>query len=201
MAILELYRKKRLTELFERARCGDRRAFQRAYGLLYPRVFRFVRRRVRDESTAEEIVSAVFQRVVTHIERFDAERASATAWVFSIARHALIDHYRSARAELSLDVLDDPHELQHLTANSEIHASDRELWQATERALGELTAPERTILALRFGDELSFEEIAEHLTTSVPAARKRCSRALEKLRTALLAFTHAEQVPYAPTHN
>jgi RNA polymerase sigma-70 factor (ECF subfamily) len=63
----------------------------------------FVRRRVGDADTADDIVGDILVRVHTHIDQLqDPERS--VAWLFRIARNAITDHYRrSARRPEELD--------------------------------------------------------------------------------------------------
>src|SRR5256885_14600541 len=64
---------------------GDRLAMQALYARYHVRVFRFVVRLVRDEATAEDVVSEVFLDVRRPAARFEG-CAAASTWLLSIAR-------------------------------------------------------------------------------------------------------------------
>lgn len=59
--------------------------------------------RILDRETTEDIVSDVFMKVLRHLERFDAQKASMKSWIMRIADRTLIDHYRRQRPSVSFD--------------------------------------------------------------------------------------------------
>src|ERR1700737_3094419 len=63
---------------------GDRLAMQVLYGRHHVRVFRFVARLVRDDPTAEDLISEVFLDVWRQADRFEG-RSSASTWMLAIA--------------------------------------------------------------------------------------------------------------------
>lgn len=160
---------------------GDRRAFTRLYRDLHPLVARFVARRVDSRFDAEELVAEVFRRVVEHLAAFDPKRGSVRAWVLRIARNAVIDHYRTRKQPISIEldslvlngVQDGP--LDHMLAD-ERTARIRELLAACPDET-------RTLLAMRYGDGLRHAEIAELLGLGEAVVRKRISRAVRELRS------------------
>src|SRR5690349_23349284 len=77
-------------------------------------LFQFIRRRVSDDATAEDLLQDVFLKIHQHSGSLkDARRLES--WTYQIARNLIIDHYRSQRHLLtSLDAseaLDLPEEL------------------------------------------------------------------------------------------
>src|SRR3974390_3732435 len=80
---------------------GDRLAMQVLYARRHVRVFRFVVRLVRDESTAEDLISEVFLEVWRQAGKFEG-RSSVSTWVLSIARFKALSHVRQ-RSEAPYD--------------------------------------------------------------------------------------------------
>ena len=84
-------------------------AFAAIYDHYFARVYNYVRYRVRDAETADDITARVFERALVNIGSYRPERAPFAAWLFAIARNAVNDHLRARRRRrwLSLEVLRD----------------------------------------------------------------------------------------------
>src|SRR6059058_5324101 len=80
---------------------GDRLAMQVLYARYHVRIFRFVVRMVRDESTAEDLISEVFLDVWRQAGRFEG-RSAVSTWVLAIARFKALSALRR-RPEQELD--------------------------------------------------------------------------------------------------
>src|SRR5438045_8159004 len=82
--------------LIRRIANGDRLAMQVLYARYHVRVFRFVVRLVRDEATAEDVISEVFLDVWRQAGRFEG-RSAVSTWVLAIARFKAISTLRRRR--------------------------------------------------------------------------------------------------------
>src|SRR5258708_30327074 len=80
---------------------GDRLAMQVLYARHHVRVFRFVVRLVRDEATAEDLISEGFLDVWRQAGRFEG-RAAVSTWLLSIARFKALSSLRR-RSDVELD--------------------------------------------------------------------------------------------------
>jgi RNA polymerase sigma-70 factor (ECF subfamily) len=169
-----------LGELFEAARQGDRGAFRSLYVALYDPVARFVARRVGRRHEAEEIVARVFHRVLERLADFDRRRGTPRMFVIAIARNLVVDHLRAARREEPIEDLAGVIASEEATALDAL-VRDEELRELREALLG-LPPQAREVLALRYGDGLKHQEIAELLGVHVDAVKQRASRALRELR-------------------
>src|SRR5207245_230425 len=63
----------------------------------------FIRRRVSDEATAEDVLQDVFLKIHQHVEMLK-DTKKLESWIYQITRNAIIDYYRSTRSTTSLDV-------------------------------------------------------------------------------------------------
>jgi RNA polymerase sigma factor (sigma-70 family) len=131
--------------------------------------------------TAEDLTAATFERVVRYWPRFDPSRSSVRSWVLTIARNVLTDHYRrqSHRSGPSLD--------QYPALAGTLAAPDDHVrgWlgiQAIDDWLCHLRPREREVLALRYGADLSTDEIARCLGITRANVHQISSRALRRLR-------------------
>src|SRR5262245_59744098 len=77
---------------------GDRLATQVLYARYHVRVFRFVVRLVRDEATAEDVISEVFLDVWRQARRFEG-RSTVSTWLLAVARFKAISALRRRRDE------------------------------------------------------------------------------------------------------
>src|SRR5467141_2963997 len=80
---------------------GDRLAMQVLYARYHVRVFRFVLRLVRNEATAEDLISEVFLDVWRQAGKFEG-RSAVSTWMLSIARFKSLSALRR-RPEVELD--------------------------------------------------------------------------------------------------
>ena len=80
--------------LIHRAIARNQEALGVIYDTLYHSVFRYVYYRVLDQDTAEDLAAEVFVRMVEHIRTFEPRGHPILAWLFTIARNLITDHYR-----------------------------------------------------------------------------------------------------------
>ena len=162
---------------------GDRLAMQVLYARYHVRVFRFVVRLVRDESTAEDLISEVFLDVWRQAGRFEG-RSAVSTWMLAIARFKALSALRrrpeqeldDRTAEAIEDTADDPH--------TALEKKDK--GAILRKCLTELSAEHREIIDLVYYHEKSVEEVAEivgipenTVKTRMFYARKRLAELLK----------------------
>lgn len=147
----------------------------------------FIRRRVSDEATAEDVLQDVFLKIHQHMEMLkDVKKLEG--WIYQITRNTIIDSYRSSRPTTTFDaveVLDLPEELPDDDVVSELLPCVR----AMVRSLPEM---DRQALVLTEYQGLTQKEMAERLGLSFSGAKSRVQRAREKLKQQLLECCHFE---------
>jgi len=154
------------------------------YHTLHQRLRAFILRRVSDEAAAEDILQDVFLKIHTRLASLQ-NHDRLEAWVYQIARNAIIDHYRRARPltdlsdDLPLPAEEDPDPAAALAL------SLREIVEA-------LPEPYRQALLLTEFEGLSQVELAERLGISLSGAKSRVQRARQKVKDALLTCCHIE---------
>jgi RNA polymerase sigma-70 factor (ECF subfamily) len=150
-------------------------AFLALYDRYFDRVLGYVRLRIRDESTCEDVVSSVFTTALAQLRRFRGD-GSFAGWLFQIARNAVRDApRRPAPVALSDEAASsepDPEEryLDHERA-AQLHA-----------VIDALPAEQQHVLALRYGAGLAFDEIGAIVGAAPGTVRVRTHRILEQLR-------------------
>jgi RNA polymerase sigma-70 factor, ECF subfamily len=155
-------------------------AFEELYRSSRNDVFAYVAGLLRDRSAAEDVTALAFERAFRKRKSFNAKRGTRRAWLFAIARNAALDELRRRKRQANLAT--DPVDETTVAADDAAEVSLRR--EALRRAMGELTARERELVALKFFAGLANAEIATVIGTSESNAGTRLHRVLEKLRSA-----------------
>ena len=157
-------------------------AFDDLYRQYYARVYAYLRFRVGSIEVAEDLVSQVFERALTHLA--DLQSAAAVgAWLFRIARNCATDYFRRLRPASSLDTLIDSSHPRECSPEEMIVAEE-------ERArllilLKRLPEREREVIGLKFVACLQNREIARVLNMPEGTVGSLLHRTLARLRDAL----------------
>ena len=85
------------SRLLERIAGGDRDAFTELYRRFARPVFAMAVRQLGDNGRAEEAAQETFAAVWRSARSYRPERGSASAWLYAVARHAIIDRARQRR--------------------------------------------------------------------------------------------------------
>lgn len=183
-------------ELVERARSGDRQAFDLLIVAHLPHVWRVVWRMLRHHEDTEDVVQESFLTAYKSLADYRGE-ASLSTWLHRIAMTRALNHRnRSAerlrRASVPLENADDEEppidrraapELATPRSASPLQALEaKELMRRLSDCLGLLPPAWSAVLALRDGEDLSYETIAEQLALNLGTVRSRLARGRVALR-------------------
>jgi RNA polymerase sigma-70 factor (ECF subfamily) len=161
--------------LVEQAR-RDPQAFAELYDRYVDRIYAYAFRWCGEAALAQDVTSATFEKALAHLRRTGWRGASYCAWLYRIARNELIQHHRRQRNLVPLAAA------QAGEANIEAAFQNKQERHRLFTALGQLSAADQEVLALRFFEELSSAEVAEILGCSTANVYLRLHRALERLR-------------------
>lgn len=154
---------------------------------LHRDVLAFMRRRVSDPATAEDLSQDVFLRIQEKLGTLDDD-ARLYGWVYRIARNRLIDHYRSQRPGEALDGAAIAAELP-----DEPKRNNQLIGAWLRHTIHSLPEIYRDALQLAEIEGLSQVEVAERLGLSVPGAKSRVQRGRALLRKELSACCSVER--------
>ena len=160
----------------------DTSAFEELFNHFAPRVKAFLMKSGADPQMAEECSQEVMATVWRKAHLFDPSRASASTWIFTIARNKKIDAIRKQNRP-------EPEQLYPDQDYEPDQESVVELQQETERltsALEELPEKQRVLVEKAYLGELSHSEIAEITGLPLGTIKSRIRLALEKLRHAMM---------------
>ena len=145
----------------------------------------FIRRRVGDESAAEDILQDVFVKIQARIGSLREERKLA-AWLYQITRNAIIDYYRTVRPSEVVPETMASYEPE-LTDNAR-----QEIAGCLEPMIHALPDKYRQAVILSEMEELPQKQVAEKLGLSWSGAKSRIQRGRAMLKDTLLACCHFE---------
>lgn len=148
------------------------------------RLFRYLIYICGDRETAEDLFQETWVRVLDRGHQYDGKSKFET-WLFSIARHLMIDLHRRKRPQ-SLDALteaeENPIQIPAGGPSALDLASAHEQQAGLLESLNRLPVILREVLLLRFQEDLKLEEIAVVAGVPIGTVKSRLYRALEQLR-------------------
>lgn len=150
------------------------------YEQYYEDVYRFILFMIQDKQSCEDLVHDTFVRAYTAFERFD-NRSSIRTWLFSIAKHIVIDEIRKRQRWRLFNSNSQDREVPS-TFNVEQYVENKEMVLSLMKAIYRLKSNYRLVIILRKIEGFSTIETAEILNWSEAKVRKTLSRALQSLK-------------------
>ena len=163
-------------DLIQRTATGDRSAFEDLYRRYARPVFGLALRRLGDRGRAEDAVQETFASVWRSAATYRPERGQGAAWLYAVARNAIVDRAR-ARTELPANIPDEP----STEGGPPDEAEQNWVAWRVHRALEELPEREREVIALAYWSGLSQSEVAEFLDIPLGTVKTRTRAALGHL--------------------
>lgn len=155
----------------------DRAAFDLLYHRYVRSVFGLALRRLGDRGRAEDAVQEAFAAIWRSAASYKPERGNAAGWLYTVARNAIVDRFRTAGAPVIAEVPD-------LAADEPGPAERAEAsfvaWRI-HRALEELPRREREVVELAYWSGMSQSEVAEYLHLPLGTVKTRTRSALARL--------------------
>src|SRR5436190_8700745 len=178
-------------ELIDRALAGDGNAYGTIVERFQRRIYRVAFAIVRDEVEADTVTQDTFVQAYTHLARFQG-RSELETWLTRIAINRSRDALRRRKfvslftrdeddVETMIEPVDDRPDPERQILSVQLHA-------AILRAEKLLSSQQKVIFRLRHYENLSLEEIAEHLGLRAGTVRAHLFRAIHKVRRELAAW-------------
>jgi RNA polymerase sigma-70 factor (ECF subfamily) len=185
--------------LLKRAKKGESEAVATLYHHFLPAVFGYIAARVPDRSTAEDLTSEVFLKMVEGIDRIrTTEEAGIAAWLLQVARATVAGYYRHREKqphcvtlESSFEDKDDiiRNNFVTLTNSSDTDpvtcSESREEWQTVVNAINNLTEEQRLVLVGRLILGYDVATVARMVGKQANAVKALQFRALQSLNRLL----------------
>ncbi|MEJ2746817.1 MAG: sigma-70 family RNA polymerase sigma factor [Anaerolineae bacterium] len=167
----------------EQARRGDKAAFGKLIEAYQRPVYNLAYRMLNNPGEAEEAAQEAFIRAYTRLQTYNPDHKFST-WMLSITSNYCIDLIRKRRALLlSIDEPLPPHPalMSDGQKGPEAQMEKSEQQEMVQSLLQELPEDYRQAVVLRYWHEMSYEEIAEMMDTTVSAIKSRLFRARRQL--------------------
>ena len=171
---------------------GQSTAFDVLYGRHRTHVYRYLLRHCGERAVADELMQDVWIRVIRARHEY-APTARFTTWLYTLAHHRLIDHWRASglRSASSIDAEDSDDEgtaieiLASRADEPERRAANHEMAERLQVALHALPLSQRDAFLLQHESGLSLAEIAAVSNVGVETVKSRLRYAIAKLRESL----------------
>ncbi|QPC95112.1 sigma-70 family RNA polymerase sigma factor [Mesorhizobium sp. INR15] len=166
------------------AAAQDRDAFSALFEYYAPRIKAMMMRRGASSDRAEDLAQETLIRVWHKAAQYDPTRASASAWVYSIARNVSVDVVRrEGRATAWIEDETLPEEID--PDQPELHLLVAERESFVRSRIISLPDEQLRVIRLSFFDGLAHAEIADQLGIPLGTVKSRIRLALQRLRDRL----------------
>lgn len=141
----------------------------------HPKVCAYVRGKIQNPHEAEDLVSAVFMKIVQKMDSYDPTKASLSTWVYTITRNTVTDFFRTRRTMVALeDYMAEKEPAPNFTDDALDSLAD---------ALLSLKEKERDLIVLHYYNGYTIKHVAEMMGISYINAKVIHKKALDGLRT------------------
>lgn len=164
--------------LIKKSQNGDKEAFGKIYMKYLDPIYRYIYFRVnQNRQEAEDLTELVFFKALERVDKYKENGHSFRAWLYTIARNTVVDHWRrgSNTSILSIDVENGEKTPEE---NLIFEEENKDLLEAVDQ----LNEEQRQLVVMKFIEGLENKEIAEILNKREDAIRAMQYRALKQLR-------------------
>jgi RNA polymerase sigma-70 factor (ECF subfamily) len=169
--------------LLRQAQRGDAEAFAELYRANVQAIFRFAYVRVNDRALAEDLTAEVCAKALQGIAGYEDRGRPFVAWLYSIARARVIDHYRRQdRRPVQSDI---EAEDVHSDEDMDLPMLRQQAAKALRLAIGDLTEDQQQVIILRFIEGYSIDTVAKLIGKRPNAVKALQHRALRSLASRL----------------
>ncbi|WP_318616103.1 RNA polymerase sigma factor SigW [Sporosarcina sp. YIM B06819] len=175
---------KRVNEVLK----GHQDAFEEIVTLFQHRLYQVCYRMLGNAQEAEDIAQEAFVRAYTNIHTYDQNRKFST-WLFRIATNLCIDRIRKKKPDYYLDAevpgTEGLNMYSQIASPGELPEEQVEKMEMQERIhyeIGRLPDKYRSVIILRYIEELPLQEIGDILNLPLGTVKTRVHRGREALR-------------------
>lgn len=163
---------------------GNSSAFGELYDHYQPMIYRFVAVKVSRREEAEDITHQIFLSAWQNIASYEYRGHPFSSWLYQIARNQVIDHYRAARHETSLENIDPEYFIAPASAQFDLGLKLEV--ENVRHAIQKLKPDYQDVILMRFVEDISLKETANILKKTEGAVKLMQHRAIKELKKTLL---------------
>ena len=146
---------------------------EQIYLQYHDKVRAYVRSKIQDPHDVEDLVSAVFMKIVQKLNSYDPTKSSVSTWVYTITRNTVTDHFRTRRTLVALE--------DYMADEAPEELTD-DVLDSLADALLALKEKERSLIVLHYYTGHTLKEVAEMMGMSYINAKVVHKKALDSLR-------------------
>ena len=146
---------------------------EQIYLQYHDKVRAYVRGKIQDSHDVEDLVSAVFMKIVQKLGSYDPDKASVSTWVYTITSNTVMDHFRTRRTLVALE--------DYMVDEAPVKLTD-DVLDSLADALLALKEKERDLIVLHYYTGYTLKTVAEMMGMSYINAKVIHKKALEGLR-------------------
>lgn len=178
-----------LAALLKAARNLDKNALATIFDLYSPALYKFISRLVHDPILSDQIVAAVFERLVEELGMGEGPRTNIRSYLYQIAYRLVLERFRDIHPHSSLEVA-----INTLGEQSVVKEKPASQNQIDEGAMmeallanmnTELSEDQRIVIILRFLEDFSLKETAEIIGKDVNNVKVIQTRGIARLKKAM----------------
>lgn len=165
---------------------GEQEAFEVLYNRYSDRMLRFFYRMFHgDEEKAQDFLQNLFLRLIEKAHLYTPDRKFST-WLYTVASNLCKNEFRSLAVRSKVSNVNDLGQL-HVSSEECLHGHliKKQFQLSLEKALQKLSAEHRSVIILKYQEELSIKEISEIMKCSEGTVKSRVYYALKKLSKVL----------------
>jgi RNA polymerase sigma-70 factor (ECF subfamily) len=147
---------------------------------LLPKVYRYFCYRVGEGQLAEDLTSTTFEKAWRKRHRYRKDLSAFSTWIFTIAHNVAIDHFRTAHHPLALE---DVGPVYADNLSPETRVEQQEHFARLAHTIAQLPEREQELLALKYGSDMSYRDIATVMDLTPSNVGVILHRAIKQLRT------------------
>jgi RNA polymerase sigma-70 factor (ECF subfamily) len=177
--------------IIKKVKKGDQQAFAALIEIYQHKVYRICFRMVGNRHEAEDLAQEAFLRAYLNIDSFDNDK-KFSSWLYRIATNLTIDRLRKKKPDYYLDAeiagAEGMTMYAQLAVDQELPEDQvvgLELQEAIQKEMMQLPPKYRSVIVLKYMEDLSLKEISEILNIPVATVKTRVHRGREALRKRL----------------
>jgi RNA polymerase sigma-70 factor (ECF subfamily) len=173
-----------IKSLLEKAKNGDQVAFTSLLDYYWNEVYGFMLKRTENETDAEDITIETFAKAFDKLNSYNPEYQFNT-WLIAIAKNVHIDLLRKKKSSLFVDLNNEEDSIAYNIADTTPSAEDKIIIEQNLSRLllfiKELKPRYQEVIQLRYFQEMSYQEISEHLNEPLSNVKVKLLRAKKLL--------------------
>lgn len=159
----------------------NNRYFEVIYDRFANKIYRKCYSFVRDSAKAEDFMQDIFLKLILTLGNFN-EGAKFSTYIYSITYNYCIDHIRQSKRLQEVELEGDFEDEDGTWAETKEMDADR-----LNKTLDSITTEEKSLILMKYQDDLSIKEIGDALHITESAVKMRLKRAKEKVREIYLS--------------